>query len=252
MPRSCAAGWVNEPACPPRFASRAGARDGGRASAPRCASSSLVRQHRLVVHYAARIEAGTRELAVSGAELEARIHSAPAESRLRTDPAPAGMGSHQSSASPLLFGAKLLELRPHCREPALEDADDPVANLGVLQQVKPPGGAAAISSARPPSPKSSSERTRRWRKTDSNLWFRISGKRFFYTASEPQTGREPQPVLTTDNGRFTVGRARLAPAMITTPGHRASRRSWSAGPNRKDGGSISAPCCSAITIRTQS
>jgi hypothetical protein len=63
-----------------------------------------------------------------------------------------------------------------------------------------------------------------WRKTDSNLWFRISGKRFFYTASEPQTGREPQPVLTTDNGRFTVGRARLAPAMISTPGHRASRR----------------------------
>ena len=36
--------------------------------------------HRLVVHYAARIEAGTRELAVSGAELEVRIHSAPAES----------------------------------------------------------------------------------------------------------------------------------------------------------------------------
>jgi hypothetical protein len=61
-------------------------------------------------------------------------------------------------------------------------------------------------------------------KTDSNLWFRISGKRFFYIASEPQTGREPQPVLTTDNGRFTVGRARLAPAMISTPGHRASRR----------------------------
>jgi len=31
-------------------------------------------------------------------------------------------------------------------------------------------------------------------------------------------------VLTTDNGRFTVRRARLAPAMISTPGHRASRR----------------------------
>jgi hypothetical protein len=42
----------------------------------------------------------------------------------------AGMGSHQSSASPLLFGAELLELRPHRRKPALEDADDPVANLG--------------------------------------------------------------------------------------------------------------------------
>jgi hypothetical protein len=35
-------------------------------------------------------------------------------------------------------------------------------------------------------------RLRRRRKTDSNLWFRISRKRFFYTASEPQTGREPQ------------------------------------------------------------
>src|SRR5262249_50546970 len=32
------------------------------------------------------------------------------------------------------------------------------------------------------------------------------------------------PVLTTDNGRFTVGRARLAPAMISTPGPRASLR----------------------------
>ena|SRR6516164_6075495 len=62
------------------------------------------------------------------------------------------------------------------------------------------------------------------RKTDSNLWFRISGKRFFYTASEPQTGREPHPVLTTDDGRFIVGRARLALAMISTSGHRASRR----------------------------
>jgi hypothetical protein len=40
------------------------------------------------------------------------------------------MGSHQSSASPLLFGAELLELRPHRRKPALEDADDTVANLG--------------------------------------------------------------------------------------------------------------------------
>jgi hypothetical protein len=30
----------------------------------------------------------------------------------------------------LLFGSELLELRPHCRKPALEEADDPVANLG--------------------------------------------------------------------------------------------------------------------------
>jgi hypothetical protein len=36
--------------------------------------------------------------------------------------------------------------------------------------------------------------------------------------------REQQPVLTTDYGGFTVGQARLAPAMISTPGHRASRR----------------------------
>jgi hypothetical protein len=33
----------------------------------------------------------------------------------------------------------------------------------------------------------------------SILWFRISGKRFFYTTSEPQTGRSSHPVLTTDN-----------------------------------------------------
>ena len=40
-------------------------------------------------------------------------------------------GRHgQSTASPLLFDAKLLELCPHCRKPALEDGDDPVANLG--------------------------------------------------------------------------------------------------------------------------
>ena len=36
--------------------------------------------------------------------------------------------------------------------------------------------------------------------------------------------REPQPVSTTDNGGFTVGQARLAAAMISRPGHRASRR----------------------------
>jgi len=33
---------------------------------------------------------------------------------------------------------------------------------------KTPGGAAAISSAKPPSPKSSSKRTPRWRERDSN------------------------------------------------------------------------------------
>jgi hypothetical protein len=30
--------------------------------------------------------------------------------------------------------------------------------------------------------------------------------------------------LTIEKGRFTLRRARLAPAMISTPGHRASRR----------------------------
>jgi hypothetical protein len=66
-----------------------------------------------------------------------------------------------------------------------------------------------------------------WRKTDSNLCFRISRKRFFYAASEPQTGREPQPVLTTDNGRLTVGRARLAPAIpISIDFHPARNRTY--------------------------
>src|SRR5215471_9846997 len=36
-------------------------------------------------------------------------------------------------------------------------------------------------------------------------------------------GRQSR-ILTIDKGRFTVRRARLAPAMISTPGHRASRR----------------------------
>jgi hypothetical protein len=36
--------------------------------------------------------------------------------------------------------------------------------------------------------------------------------------------RQPEPVLTIGERRFTVRRARLAPAMISTPGHRASRR----------------------------
>ena len=43
----------------------------------------------------------------------------------------------------------------------------------------------------------------RWRKTNSNLWFRISKKRFFYAASKPKTARGPHPVLTIDN-TFTV------------------------------------------------
>src|SRR5215472_6944940 len=56
------------------------------------------------------------------------------------------------------------------------------------------------------------------------LGFRSS---IFYTAPETWSRKGPRSasrVLTTDNGRFTVHRARLAPAMISTPGHRASRR----------------------------
>jgi hypothetical protein len=66
----------------------------------------------------------------------------------------------------------------------------------------------------------------------------VQGNVFFYTASESSI---PLPsllyrfraanwpgahsrFLTTDNGRFTAGRVRQAPAMISTPGHRASRR----------------------------
>ena len=53
------------------------------------------------------------------------------------------------------------------------------------------------------------------------------GQRFFETAPESgddKPARYPVPVLTIDKGRFTLRRARLAPAMISTPGHRASRR----------------------------
>src|SRR6516164_2702296 len=41
---------------------------------------------------------------------------------------------------------------------------------------------------------------------------------------------EPQPILTTDNGRFIVGRARLAPAMISTPGSRGLQMAPNARP----------------------
>ena len=49
----------------------------------------------------------------------------------------------------------------------------------------------------------------------------------FETALEPATIHRPDGqnrILTIDKGRFTLRRARLAPAMISTPGHRASRR----------------------------
>ena len=60
------------------------------------------------------------------------------------------------------------------------------------------------------------------------MWFRISGKRFFYIASEPQTGREPQPVLTTDNGRFTVSRG--CPGGYTHAGSPSLQKAPTRGP----------------------
>src|SRR6516225_4774332 len=50
-----------------------------------------------------------------------------------------------------------------------------------VKQIKPPGGAAAISLAKPPSPKSSSQLTPRWREMDSNYWSAIDA---FLSASE--------------------------------------------------------------------
>jgi hypothetical protein len=38
-------------------------------------------------------------------------------------------------------------------------------------------------------------------------------ERFLYRPGVANWAREPQPVLTTDNGGFTVGQARLAPAI---------------------------------------
>jgi hypothetical protein len=74
--------------------------------------------------------------------------------------------------------------------------------------------------------KSGSQWTRRWRGKDSNP---RSPRRdsIFETAPEPGDDNRPSRpnrVLTIDKGRFTVRRARLAPAMISTPGHWASRR----------------------------
>ena len=67
--------------------------------------------------------------------------------------------------------------------------------------------------------------THRWRKKDSNLWFRISGQCFF-DASEPKTGWEPRPVLMTDNGSFTVSRARLARVAKPPEGANARLAAW--------------------------
>ena len=53
------------------------------------------------------------------------------------------------------------------------------------------------------------------------------GMPFFGTPRNPATTNWPgclNRILTIDKGGFTVRRARLAPEMISTPGHRASRR----------------------------
>jgi hypothetical protein len=72
-----------------------------------------------------------------------------------------------------------------------------------------------------------SHKTPRWREPDSNHRSPRKGQHFFETAADLATTNRPggqSRILTIDKGRFTVRRARLAPAMISTPGHRASRR----------------------------
>ena len=73
-------------------------------------------------------------------------------------------------------------------------------------------------------------------------WIRNSGswiyvEQFFtpLRSLEPQRPGSRSRVLTTDNGKFTVRRARLAPAMISTPGHRASRRRQTLHSNPRSG-----------------
>jgi hypothetical protein len=61
---------------------------------------------------------------------------------------------------------------------------------------------------------------------DSNFRFRTS-REHFLCALEPGPASRPgsqSRILTTDNAKVIVRRARLAPAMISTPGHRVSRR----------------------------
>ena len=68
--------------------------------------------------------------------------------------------------------------------------------------------------------------TLRWRKTNSDFRFRTSREHFLY-ALEPGPASRPgsqSRILTTNNAKVIVRRARLAPAMISTPGHRISRR----------------------------
>src|SRR6516165_971150 len=70
-------------------------------------------------------------------------------------------------------GASWLEPDPRGPQFGHSEGANPQGESGrVVQQVKPPGGAAAISSAKSPSPKSSSQRTPRWREMGSKFQFR--------------------------------------------------------------------------------
>jgi hypothetical protein len=72
----------------------------------------------------------------------------------------------------------------------------------------------------------SSHLTPRWRKTNSNFRFRTSREHLLYALDAGPASRpgSQSRILTTDNAKVIVRRARLAPAMISTPGHRVSRR----------------------------
>jgi hypothetical protein len=74
----------------------------------------------------------------------------------------------------------------------------------------------------------SSQLTRRWREPDSTFGPPSrKGQHFSRPPRNSATTNRPggqNRILTIAKGRFTVRRARLAPAMISTPGHRASRR----------------------------
>jgi len=66
-----------------------------------------------------------------------------------------------------------------------------------------------------------------WRELDSNPRSPRKGQHFLRPPRNRATMKlagSQSRILTIDKGRFTVRRARLAPAMISTPGHRASRR----------------------------
>ena len=69
--------------------------------------------------------------------------------------------------------------------------------------------------------------TRRWRELDSTFGSGPSSELVSIPPPSLETQKRPgsqSRILTTDSARFTVHRARLAPAMISMPGHRVSRR----------------------------